>query len=280
MKIIKAIVTCFILFFSVFCLSNPEKLTSKEQEGDKVSNKIETGQLDNNVKQFSKQEKIRLFDAMLFDLTSKFQKTKDLSPFVEISFENSGLEFDQYRAKALSMNPVELRKYISYKEVLHLIKFGLKIIPVQGSSVQYRLAKDDFGYQLSFLFKEEQGKWLFYDLTKLSPSEKLFNIMLKRVIRDIQKKKSLAPLKDLSDESGYFYENNFEGNIQRDFEKLEKMVTYKDILKILILGKKKLLDEENESEMEIRHLEYRINFIFNEEDRIWKISIISQGERH
>ncbi|WP_061250160.1 hypothetical protein [Leptospira alstonii] len=140
---------------------------------DKLGNKEET-----KVKTYTKQEKMKMFDAMLSKLLKDIQEKKNFTPFLEVSDEHSGYTISV--GESLGDELVggnfqkdgfnKLEKYVTIEEVVRLIKKGSKgTISESGDSFWWGLVADRFEYGLDFYFPEEQGRWIIRRFDRLRP---------------------------------------------------------------------------------------------------------------
>ncbi|ASV10464.1 hypothetical protein [Leptospira santarosai] len=128
------------------------------------------------MKTYTKEEKLKMFDIMLSQLVKDLKKKKRFSPFKEISDEYSTFSGDDksdgdgfggnFQKDDLSV----LEQNMTVEEVIRLIKSDHKgRISSDGGGVSFGLVADNFEYGLDFRFPKEQGRWVVFHLSRFRP---------------------------------------------------------------------------------------------------------------
>ncbi|WP_061248704.1 hypothetical protein [Leptospira noguchii] len=117
---------------------------------------------------------------------------------------------------------------------------------------------------------------------------KMLDVMLSKLLKDIQEKKSFSPFLEVSDEhSGYTIdvgestgEELYGGNFQKEgFSKLEKYVTVEEVVRLLKKGGKSTVSESGESlwwMLTADRFEYGLHCYFPEEQGKWIVRDFSR----
>ncbi|WP_036061326.1 hypothetical protein [Leptospira weilii] len=146
-------------------------LNSCDKPGNKEETKVE-------VRTYTKQEKLKMLDAMLSKLLKDIQEKKSFTPFLEVSDEHSGYTINvgetlgeelyggNFRKEGFS----QLEKYVTIEEVVRLLKKGSKeMISDSGGSLSVMLEADRFEYDLHCYFPEKEGRWIVRSFSRLRP---------------------------------------------------------------------------------------------------------------
>ncbi|ULH27966.1 hypothetical protein [Leptospira weilii] len=146
-------------------------LNSCDKPGNKEETKVE-------VKTYTKQEKLKMLDAMLSKLLKDIQEKKNFTPFLELSDEHSGYTIDvgEYTGEELyggifqKEGVSQLEKYVTVEEVIYLLKKGTKQgISENGNGLWIMTTVDRFEYGLDCYFPEKEGRWIVRDFSRLRP---------------------------------------------------------------------------------------------------------------
>ncbi|WP_016761274.1 hypothetical protein [Leptospira weilii] len=106
---------------------------------------------------------------------------------------------------------------------------------------------------------------------------KMLDVMLSKLLKDIQEKKNFSPFLEVSDEySGYTIhtrEELYGGNFQKEgFADMEKHVTVEEVVRLLKKGSKEYISESGRSlwvMLEADRFEYGIDCYFPEKEGRW-----------
>ncbi|KXZ32292.1 hypothetical protein AYB33_13925 [Leptospira santarosai] len=110
---------------------------------------------------------------------------------------------------------------------------------------------------------------------------KMLDIMLSKLLKDIQEKKNFTPFLEVSDEySGYTIsigeslgDELVGGLFQKEgFSKFEKYVTVEEVVRLLKKGSKEHISDDGGSAsimLNIDHFEYDLHFFFPEKEGKW-----------
>ncbi|WP_061216851.1 hypothetical protein [Leptospira weilii] len=146
-------------------------LNSCDKPGNKEETKVE-------VKTYTKQEKLKMLDAMLSKLLKDIQEKKNFSPFLELSDEHSGYTIDvgEYTGEELyggifqKEGVSKFEKYVTIEEAVRLLKKGSKVgMSDDGESLSIMFTVDRFEYGIDCYFPEKQGRWIVRDFSRLRP---------------------------------------------------------------------------------------------------------------
>uniref|UniRef100_UPI0007748EEC hypothetical protein n=1 Tax=Leptospira weilii TaxID=28184 RepID=UPI0007748EEC len=130
------------------------------------------------VKTYTKQEKLKMLDAMLSKLLKDIQEKKNFSPFLEVSDEYSGytinvgetLGEELYGGNFQKEGFSKLEKHVTIEEVVRLLKKGSKDgMSEDGGGLWIVTTVGRFEYGIDCYFPEKEGRWIVRRFSRLRP---------------------------------------------------------------------------------------------------------------